>query len=61
MYFNTISAYYKGLSGGILIFFLNSAGYLCNFAPFLPKVSRREALMGIINQLLTNIMNNNYD
>ncbi len=26
MYFNTISAYYKGLSGGILIFFLNSAG-----------------------------------
>lgn len=37
MYFNTISAYYKGLSGGILIFFLNSAGYLCNFAPFFPK------------------------
>lgn len=26
MYFNTISAYYKGLSGGILLFFLNSAG-----------------------------------
>ena len=32
-----------------------------NFAPFLPKVSRREALMGIINQLLTNITNSNYD
>lgn len=26
MYFYIISVYYKGLSGGILIFFLNSAG-----------------------------------
>ena len=32
-----------------------------NFAPFLPKVTPKKALMGIINQLLTNIMNNNYD